>query len=134
MECVMPDAEDSSPTSELVRELSDTVSALVHLELRQAQLELSRKAREAARGGALLGVAGVLGGVAAGSSASIVRRRLDRAMPPVAAAATTTALFAAAAGAVAARAAVVLRRASPPVPEQTVASLRADLDAATPDR
>src|SRR5690242_9451765 len=61
------------PTSELVRELSDSVSALIHLELRQAELELSRKAREAARGGALLGVPGVLGGVTAGSSASIVR-------------------------------------------------------------
>ena len=130
----MPDDEDRSSTSELVRELSDSVSALVHLELRQAQLELSRKAREAARSGALLGVAGVLGGVAAGSSATLVRRSLDRVMPPVAAAATTTAVFAVAAGALAARAAGMLRRAGSPLPEQTVESVRADVDALKPER
>jgi hypothetical protein len=126
----MTSSTPGSSTADLLQSLSADLSALVRQELRQAQEELTQKARQAGQGGALLGGAGVLGALAAGSSAVLLVRILDRWMSPTAAAALATGLYAGGAGMLAVQGVQRLRQALPVVPEGTVASLRQDARAA----
>lgn len=119
-------------TSNLVGALTQDVSALVREEIRAAQAELTGKARRAGRGGALLAGAGVLGALATGSSAVFLLRTLDRVLPPRTAAAVLTVLYAGGAAALGAAGVGELRRAMPLVPEETVSSLREDVEAVRP--
>ena len=120
--------------SNLVGALTQDVSALVREEIRAAQAELTGKARRAGRGGALLAGAGVLGALATGSSAVFLLRALDRVLPPRTAAAMLTVLYAGGAAALGAAGWGELRRAMPLVPEETVTSMREDVQAAGPGR
>ena len=115
----------------LLQSVGADVSALVRQELQHAQAELAAKARLAGRAGALLGAAGVLGAMSVGSATALLLRLLDRRLSPPASAALMTGLLSGGAGALAAGALAELRRAWPLVPEETVASLRDDVRAAT---
>lgn len=126
----MTSSTSGSSTADLLQSLSADVAALVRQELRQAQEELTRKARQAGQGGALLGGTGLLGALAAGTSAVLLVRILDRWMSPTASAALATGLYAGGAGLLAAQGVARLRQALPVVPEGTVASLRQDARAA----
>lgn len=117
-------------SGDLVGALSEDVGRLVRQELRQAQDELTAKAKRAAKAAALLGGAGVLGALAAGTSAAVLVRVLDRFLPPRAAAAVATLCLGAGAAALAALGVTELRRALPLVPEGAVAGLRQDVRAA----
>ena len=119
-------------TGNLVGALTQDVSALVRDEIRAAQTELTGKARRAGRGGALLAGAGVLGALATAGSAVFLLRTLDRVLPPRTAAAVLTVLYAGGAAALGAAGIAELRRAMPLVPEETVTSLREDVEAARP--
>jgi hypothetical protein len=119
-------------TGNIVGALTQDVSGLVREELRAAQAELTAKARRAGRGGALLAGAGVLGALAAGSSAALLLRVLDRVLPPRTAAGVMTLLYAGGAAALGAAGVAELRRAMPLVPEDTITSLREDVQAAAP--
>src|SRR4051812_30297247 len=121
-----------SATSELLRALTDDVTTLLRQELRRAQDELAGKARQAGRGAALLGGAGALGALAAGTSAAFLVRTLDSVLPKPASALLATTVYAGGAAALAAAGAAEIRRALPVVPEETVESLRQDVQAARP--
>ncbi|MDK3257586.1 phage holin family protein [Blastococcus capsensis] len=128
----MTESTPGSSTSELLQSLSADLSALVRQELQRAQQEVTGKARQAGRAGALLGAAGVLGAMAVGSSTALLVRLLDRRLSPPASAALATGLYAGGAAGLVAGALAELRRAWPLVPEETVAGLHDDVRAAAP--
>jgi uncharacterized membrane protein YqjE len=121
---------DGHSTVELVRIASDQVSRLVRSEIQLAKAELAEKGKRAGMGVGMLATAGVLVFFGAGAIIATFALLLDLVLPAWAAALIVAGgLFVLAAGLVlAARAS--LKRALPPVPTATVASVRADLDAA----
>lgn len=123
--------DDARSAGDQLRNLGDDVRALIRQEVRQGQAEMMDKAREAAKGSALLGAAGLFGLAAAGMSAVVLVRVLDRFMPPPAAAATAAAGLGSAAAGLAAWGLAELRPVRPLLPERTLTSLRQDVEAAS---
>jgi hypothetical protein len=126
----MTDSTPGSSTADLLQALSADLSALMRQEFARAQQELVGKAKQAGAAAGLLGASGVLGAIAAGSSATVLRRSLDKRLPPVTSAALTTALLGGGAAALAALALDRVRAAWPLVPQATVASVQQDVRAA----
>jgi hypothetical protein len=122
-------AGGSGATADLLRALTDDLTTLVRSELRRAQDELADKARQAARGGALLGGAGVLGALSLATSTVLVVRILDRFLPPRAAAFVATALYGGGAAALAVAGWNELRRSLPPSPGDALSGVREDVRA-----
>jgi uncharacterized membrane protein YqjE len=121
---------DGHSTVELVRIASDQISRLVRSEIELAKVELADKGKRAGVGAGLLAAAGVLVFFGAGAIIATFALLLDLVLPAWAAALIVAGgLFLLAAGlALVGRAS--LKRALPAVPTATVASVRADLDAA----
>jgi hypothetical protein len=115
-------------TGELVRLLSEQVSVLVRDELKLAQLEMTRKGRQAGMGIGMLGGSSVIAlyGVACLLACAII------ALSGVVAAWLAALIVGVALLAAAAAAALAgkghLRKATPPVPEQTVDSIKTDVE------
>lgn len=103
-------------TSELIAALGRDVGELVRGELAQLRAELADTAREARLAAALLGGAGALGALAAGTSAVALVRLLDRVMPRPLAALAATGLYGAGALTLTRLAFTELRRARQAVP------------------
>jgi len=122
-----PPAQERS-TSELVMLLSEQVSVLVRDELKLAQLEMTRKGKQAGLGAGMLGGSGVIAlyGVGCLLACAII------ALTGVVAAWLAALIVGAVLLAVAAAAALVgkgrLQKATPPVPEETVSSVKADVE------
>ncbi|HZN17550.1 MAG TPA: phage holin family protein [Micromonosporaceae bacterium] len=124
---VKPPAEQS--TAELIQRASEQITRLVRDELRLARAELSDKGRTAGIGLGLLGGGGVVAmyGVAALLTALVLG--LAEAMPAWVAALLVGAVLLAVAGVLALVGRGRVREAAPPVPEETVASVRRDIGA-----
>lgn len=125
-----PDPSDSS-TGELLRTLTENIQDLVRGEVAGARQEMTDKALAARPAAAMLGGAAVLGALAAGTSAVVLVRVLDRFLPPVASAAVATALLGGGAAALARAGVEELKLVGPPVPERTIESVKADVAAVT---
>jgi uncharacterized membrane protein YqjE len=118
--------EDRS-TQELVRELATQTTTLVRKELALAQVELTEKGKRAGVGGGLFGTAGVLALLGAGALVACAILALDTAVAGWLAALIVGAVLLGAAGAVALAGRSELKKAAPAKPEQTVASVQADV-------
>jgi uncharacterized membrane protein YqjE len=123
-------AEDlrDRPVGELVQQLSEQVSRLVREELRLAQLELAQKGKRAGMGIGLLGGSGVLSLYGVAAVIAGVALLLALVVPAWAAALIVGGVLLAAAGALALLGRRQVREATPPAPQQTIDSVKADVE------
>ena len=115
------------PTGELVKDLSTQVSTLVRQELELAKVELSAKGKQAGIGAGMMGAGGILAlfGVGALTAAAILA--LDLVLAGWLAAAIVGLVWLAIAGILALAGKGRAKRATPPVPEQTVETVKEDV-------
>ncbi len=120
------DLRDRS-TGDLVRELSEQVSALVRQEVELAKAEMAEKGRKAGLGAGMLGGAGVAALAAIGALTAFLVLVLDLVLPAWAAALIVTAVWGAVAGVLALRGREKVREVGKPMPEKTVDSVKEDV-------
>jgi hypothetical protein len=120
--------EQEVPTGELVKQLSEQVSRLVRDELKLATLEMTGKAKTAARGAGLLGGSSVMALYGTGCLLAAAIIALAGVMRPwLAALIVGVALFAAA-GIAALAGQGQIKKATPPVPSRAADSVKADVE------
>ncbi|HEY7258595.1 MAG TPA: phage holin family protein [Gaiellales bacterium] len=122
----LPERDDRS-VSELTKELLRDVSALVRRELDLAKAELAEKVRQLGLGIGLAAAGAVLLLVALGALTATAIIALATAMDTWLAALIVTIVVAVAGAIVALMGVRVLRRGAPPVPDQTVESVKEDI-------
>ena len=113
---------------ELTKGLSRDISTLVRQELDLARAEMREKAKTAGPGLGMFGGAGVFALAALGALTAFLILLLDLAMPAWAAALIVTALWAAVAGVLYVTGRERVKEAGRPVPEQTVETVKEDVD------
>jgi uncharacterized membrane protein YqjE len=120
------DLHDSS-IGELLKRLSQETTDLVRQELELAKAEATDKGKQAGKGAGMLGGAGVAGLLALGTLTAMVVLLLNHAMADWLAALIVTLVWGAIAGVLALRGRDRLKDAGPPVPEQTVQTVKEDV-------
>ena len=115
------------PTAELVRQLSDQTSRLIRQEMALARAELTVKGKQAGIGAGLFGGAGVFGLLALGALTAAAIAALALAMDTWLAALIVTVVWAAVAGVMALVGKNRVQEALPPVPEDSVESVKEDV-------
>ncbi len=123
-------AEDlrDRPAGELVQQMSEQVSRLVREELRLAQLELAQKGKRAGIGVGLFGGSGLLSLYGLAAIIAGVALLLALVLPAWAAALIVGAVLLATAGALALLGKRQVSEATPPTPQQTIDSVKADVE------
>jgi MFS family permease len=116
------------PIGELFTELSEQTSTLIRQELELARAELKEKGREAGKGAGFLGGAGLLGLLAAGALTACLILLLDKAVAAWVAALIVALVYGAIAGVLALRGKERVQAATPPAPEQTVETVKEDVE------
>ena len=123
-----PRANQEAPVGELVKQLSEQISALVRDELKLAQLEMTRKGKQAGFGFGMFGASGLVASCAVGCLIACAVIAVSGVVAAWLAALVIGAALLAVSGAAALLGQGRLRRATPPVPEQAVDSVKADVD------
>jgi uncharacterized membrane protein YqjE len=126
----LPGTDDlrERPIGELLKQLSEETTRLVHQELELAKAELAQKGRQAGLGAGLFGAAGVIGFLALAALTTCIILVLDAAMPAWLAALIVAAVYAAVAAVLAMRGRAKVKQATPPVPEQTIETVKEDVE------
>jgi uncharacterized membrane protein YqjE len=121
----------SDSTADLVRQATAQMSTLVRDEIALAKAEMGEKAARAGRGAGLFGAAGVVSlyGVLGVLTALVLL--LAMAMPPWVAALLVGVVLLVVAGVLALVGRSEVRRATPPVPEEAVRGVKADIETVT---
>jgi uncharacterized membrane protein YqjE len=120
-------AADDRPVAELLRELSEQTSTLVHQELELAKLEMAEKGKRAGLGIGMFGGAGVVGLYALGALTAALVLLLATAITGWLAALIVAAAYGVVAGGLALSGRSEVKRATPPVPEQASESVKEDV-------
>jgi uncharacterized membrane protein YqjE len=115
------------PIGELVKELAGQTSTLVRQEIQLAQAEVTAKGKRAGRGAGMLAAAAAAGLLALIALTAVLIAALDTAMPLWLAALIVTVLWAVIGAVLAARGRKELQQAAPPVPEQTMETVKEDI-------
>ena len=115
------------PMGELFKKLSDDLSTLVRQEMKLAQVEMTEKGKQAGIGLGMFGGAGLLGLLAALTLTTCVVAALSTQMKVWIAALIVTVVYGAAAGVLALQGKSRVAEATPPVPEQTVETVKEDV-------
>jgi uncharacterized membrane protein YqjE len=126
------DGAQPSPTqersaAELVKQLSEQVSVLVRDELKLAQLEMARKGKRAGIGIGMLGGSGLVALFGLGCLIACVIIAVSGVLAAWLAALIVGVALLAVAGVAALMGKGRLQKATPPVPEETVTSVKADV-------
>ena len=112
---------------EVAKQLTQDMSTLVRQEVALAKAELSQKGKELGMGGALVGGAAVAGWMGLLSLTLCLVFLLALAMPTWVAALIVALVWAAVAAVLALRGRDRIRAGTPPVPEQTIESVKEDV-------
>ncbi len=112
---------------DLLKRLSEETTRLVHQELDLAKAELSEKGRQVGAGAGLFGGAGATGLLALAALTTCFILALATAMPAWLAALIVAVIYGAIAAVLAARGRVKVRQATPIVPEQTMETVKEDV-------
>jgi uncharacterized membrane protein YqjE len=115
-------------TGELVKQLSEQVTVLIRDELKLAQLEMTRKGKQAGVGAGLLGGSGVVALYGVGCLIACAIIAISGAVAAWLAALIVGAVLLAVAGIGALIGKGRLQKATPPVPEQAVDSVKTDVE------
>jgi Putative Actinobacterial Holin-X, holin superfamily III len=116
------------PLGELLKQLSEDTTRLVRQEIELAKAELTQKGRQAGVGAGLFGAAGVLGFLALAALTTCFILALDAVMPAWLAALLVAVVYGAVAAVLAMRGRAKVKQAVPPVPEQTIETVKEDVE------
>jgi uncharacterized membrane protein YqjE len=114
------------PIVELFKQLSEDMATLVRQELRLAQVEMTEKGKKAGVGAGMVGAAGIVGLLALGALTACLIAALAEGIDVWLAALIVTVLYGAVAGLLALNGRNRVSEAAPPVPEQTIETVKED--------
>jgi Putative Actinobacterial Holin-X, holin superfamily III len=129
-----PEELRERPIGDLVKQLAGQTSTLVRQEIDLAKAEMSQKASIAGKGAGLLGGAAVVGLLAAGALTACLILALSEVIPDWLAALVVALVLGAIAAVLALQGRNRIRAATPPVPEQTVETVKEDVEWAKTQR
>jgi uncharacterized membrane protein YqjE len=116
------------PVSDLLKQVSDEATTLVRQEIRLAAAEMTGKAKEAGIGAGMVGGAGYTLHLASLGLMLCLIFALATAMPAWLAALVVTVVFVAIAGALALVGKKRIQKAGPPIPEETIESVKQTIE------
>jgi len=122
------------PIGELLKRLSNETTQLMRQELELAKAELAEKGKTAGQGAGMFGAAGVTALLGLGALTACLILALNHAVADWLAALIVAAVWTAAAGVLALRGRDKVQEASPPIPEQTVETVKEDVQWAKTQR
>jgi uncharacterized membrane protein YqjE len=114
-------------TGELVKQLSEQTTTLVRKEIELAKAELTAKGKVAGEGAGMFGAAGVVGLLALGALTAMIIALLDKAMDFWIAALIVAVVYGAIAAVLALSGRDRVKKGMPPAPEQTVETVKEDV-------
>jgi uncharacterized membrane protein YqjE len=115
------------PIGDLLKRLSQETSQLVHQELELAKAEMAEKGKRAGIGAGMFGAAGIVGLLALGALTAFLIMLLDGALANWLSALIVAVVYGAIAGVLALRGRTKVQEATPPVPEQTIETVKEDV-------
>ena len=121
------EARRDPPTADLLKDLSQQVSRLVSQEVELAKAELTVKGKRAGVGAGMFGGAGLFGLFAFAALTAAIIAALDLAMATWLAALIVAVVYGAVAGVLALTGRNKVQKAMPPVPEESVESVKEDV-------
>jgi uncharacterized membrane protein YqjE len=113
---------------ELLKELSEQTTRLVHQELELAKAEITQKGKQAGMGAGLFGGAGALGLAALGALTACFILALNAVMPAWLAALIVAVVYGIIAYVLVKQGQARIKAAGPPVPEQTIETVKEDVE------
>ena len=118
---------DDTSVSELVKQLTEQTKTLVKQEMRLAQVELKEKGKKVGIGAGLFGAGGLVAFFGAATLISAIVLLISTALAPWLSALIVALLLLATAGVAALNGKKEIEKATPPVPEQTVETVKEDV-------
>jgi len=119
---------EDRPLPELMKTLADQTTTLVRQEIDLAKAEFSEKGKKAGQGAGMFGGAGVVGFLALAALTAAAILGLATVLPDWLAALIVGLVYAAVAGVLALQGRNKVQEAGPPVPEQTVETVKEDVE------
>jgi Putative Actinobacterial Holin-X, holin superfamily III len=125
---LVPEPREQHSTGELIKTMTEQMSTLVRDEMKLAQLEMTRKGKQAALGAGMFGASGLVAFYGVGCLLACAIIAISGVVAAWLAALIVGAALLAAAGVAALLGKQRISKATPPLPEQAVADVKADVE------